>query len=371
MTHTQGRPRLLLVAPPESYRIAAYLRAANSLKVDLQIASRGEHSLVSAIASGIHIDLENEQQALDKILAIAQQKAFAGIVAPDDYTVELGAKIAARLGLPHNSPEAVKTARRKDLARQILKKNGVPVPEHTTINLNDDIKSQIKGLPLPYPCVVKPVSLSGSRGVIRVDNQSQLITACQRISKIVAHLNNVEEKMTLLVEQYIPGIEVAVEGFLQNGQFKLLTLFDKPDPLEGPYFEETYYITPSRLSAASQRLVTNRVAQACQAYGLTTGPVHAELRLWQDEAWILEVAARTIGGECARLLKFGTGLDIEQLVIANAIGESVAINAFEGAAGVLMIPTPKAGILRRVEGVLNAQKNPFNRFRYHCGTRRP
>ncbi len=360
-----------MVAPPESYRIAAYLRAANSLKVDLQIASRGEHSLVSAIASGIHIDLENEQQALDKILAIAQQKAFAGIVAPDDYTVELGAKIAARLGLPHNSPEAVKTARRKDLARQILKKNGVPVPEHTTINLNDDIKSQIKGLPLPYPCVVKPVSLSGSRGVIRVDNQSQLITACQRISKIVAHLNNVEEKMTLLVEQYIPGIEVAVEGFLQNGQFKLLTLFDKPDPLEGPYFEETYYITPSRLSAASQRLVTNRVAQACQAYGLTTGPVHAELRLWQDEAWILEVAARTIGGECARLLKFGTGLDIEQLVIANAIGESVAINAFEGAAGVLMIPTPKAGILRRVEGVLNAQKNPFNRFRYHCGTRRP
>ena len=96
--------------------------------------------------------------------------------------------------------------------------------------------------------------------------------------------------MTLLVEQYIPGIEVAVEGFLQNGQFKLLTLFDKPDPLEGPYFEETYYITPSRLSVASQRLVTNRVAQACQAYGLTTGPVHAELRLWQDEAWILEVA---------------------------------------------------------------------------------
>jgi biotin carboxylase len=211
----------------------------------------------------------------------------------------------------------------------------------------------------PFPCVVKPVSLSGSRGVIRVNNDNEFIEACERIQNIVAMVANEEEKSLLLVEEYIPGIEVAVEGFLTESEFLPLALFDKPDPLEGPFFEETYYITPSRQPLELQQFIFQRVHAACQAYGLKTGPVHAELRLHDNQIWIIEVAARTIGGECAQLLKFGTGYSLEQLVIAHSLGLRLNIQPMEEAAGVLMIPTPKPGILRRVEGVLAAQKIPL------------
>ncbi|WP_455212521.1 ATP-grasp domain-containing protein [Kaarinaea lacus] len=351
------KPRLLLVAPPDSYRIAAYLKAAQSLDVELQIASRGEHSLVNEIAAGVHINLDNEQQALDKILSIARQKPYQSIIAPDDYTVELAAKIAQALDLPHNPPAAARFSRRKDLARERLHQNHIPTPQFRRIDLKKDLTTQISGF--PFPCVVKPVSLSGSRGVIRVNNAIEFIEACARIKKIVSMLSHEDEKNFLLVEEYIPGNEVAVEGFLKDSEFIPLALFDKPDPLEGPFFEETYYITPSRLSLEHQQHIFQQVHAACKAYGLRTGPVHAELRLHDNQAWIIEVAARTIGGECAQLLKFGTGYSLEQLVIAHSIGLDITMQPMEEAAGVLMIPTPKPGILRRVEGVLAAQKIPL------------
>jgi biotin carboxylase len=351
------RPRLLLVAPPDSYRIAAYLKAANSLNVELQIASRGEHSLVNEIAAGVHINLDDEQQALEKILRIARQKPYQSIIAPDDYTVELAAKIAQALGLPHNPPAAARFSRRKDLARERLHQHHIPTPQFRRIDLRKDLTPQMTGF--PFPCVVKPVSLSGSRGVIRVNNDNEFIEACERIQNIVAMVANEEEKSLLLVEEYIPGIEVAVEGFLTESEFLPLALFDKPDPLEGPFFEETYYITPSRQPLELQQFIFQRVHAACQAYGLKTGPVHAELRLHDNQIWIIEVAARTIGGECAQLLKFGTGYSLEQLVIAHSLGLRLNIQPMEEAAGVLMIPTPKPGILRRVEGVLAAQKIPL------------
>jgi len=346
-----------LVAPAESYRIAAYLKAAQSLNVELEIASRGEYSLVSEIASGVHVNLDFPEQALKKILEIAGNNPYHGIIAPDDYTVELAAKIALTLGLQHNPPEAAKYSRRKDLAREVLHQYQVPIPQFRRIDLNQNLLAQIKHF--PFPCVVKPVSLSASRGVIRVDNEQEFVTACDRIQKIIAYLNDDFEKNTLLVEEYIPGIEVAVEGFLKNGEFIPLAMFDKPDPLEGPFFEETYYITPSRLPLEQQHYVFQLVHDACKAYGLCTGPVHAELRLRDNRAWIIEVAARTIGGECAQLLKFGTGYSLEQLVIAHSLGLDTEVQSMEEAAGVLMIPTPKSGVLRRVEGVLAAQKIPL------------
>ena len=351
------KPRLLLVAPPDSYRIAAYLKAAHSLNVDLQIASRGEHSLVGEIAAGVHINLDDERQALERILHSARDNPYRSVIAPDDYTVELAAKIAQALGLQHNPPAAARFSRRKDLAREQLRKHHIPTPEFRRIDLDKELKTQIADF--PFPCVVKPVSLSGSRGVIRADNEAQFVTACARIKNIVSTQSKDYDKSTLLVEKYIPGIEVAVEGFLTDGEFRPLALFDKPDPLEGPFFEETYYITPSRLPVERQQHIFQQVQAACQAYGLKTGPVHAELRLHDNQAWIIEVAARTIGGECAQLLKFGTGYSLEQLVIAHSMGLAVDVKPMEEAAGVLMIPTPKSGILRRVEGVLAAQKMPL------------
>jgi biotin carboxylase len=206
--------------------------------------------------------------------------------------------------------------------------------------------------------VLKPLNMSASRGVIRVDDGAAFHTAVTRIAAILAELHHPEERGTLLAEAYLPGKEVALEGLLTEGQLRVLALFDKPDPLEGPFFEETYYITPSRLPDALQGAIADQVAAACAAYGLEQGPVHAELRINDAGIWILEVAARTIGGQCARLLRFGTGHSLEQLVVAHAIGQPLPVETREGAAGVLMIPIPRRGVLRRVEGVLAAEKVP-------------
>lgn len=352
------RPRLLLIAPHSSYRIAPYLSAAQSLDVDVLVASTSEHSLVSAVAEGLRIDLEQPAAAVESLLCAANEHPFAGVIATDDSVVKLASMIAERLNLPHNSPQAVHLTQRKDLARARLAAHGVPVPGFVRIDLQADITQQASTL--RYPCVIKPLSLSGSRGVIRVDNTEQAAVAIQRIAVIVSELSGAEERRYLLAEDYLPGIEIALEGMLNNGKLQVLALFDKPDPLEGPYFEETYYITPSRLPEAQQTLIARRVSEACTAYGLTSGPVHAELRLnasqQKTEAWILEVAARTIGGQCAQLLKQGTGHGLEELVIAHAIGKTLPQQNMRSAAGVLMIPIPQAGILRRVEGLSAARR---------------
>jgi biotin carboxylase len=205
---------------------------------------------------------------------------------------------------------------------------------------------------------VKPVSLSASRGVIRANTAEELLAACYRILPLTQDLPDPEERQLLLVEQYIEGREYAVEGLLHDGRLEILLIFDKPDLMQGPYFEETYYITPSHLPADMQAAAQQRLADACAAYGLSTGPVHAELRINDAGIWLLEVASRTIGGECARLLRFGTGHGLEDLVLAQATNQPLLRQPPAGAAGVLMIPIPGRGILRRVEGVTEAQKVP-------------
>ncbi len=349
-------PRVLLVAPPHSYRIAAYVQAAHSLEIDILVASEGRHSLVGAVAQGLHVDLDSPE-ALPSLVAEGRERGFAGVVATDDGTMELATAVADVLGLPHNPVESMRIARRKDLARQTLATAGLPVPGFRLLDLTALENSQIRTL--RYPCVVKPLALSGSRGVIRADNPRDLVAACRRIQAIVKEVREPEERERVLVEDFIPGPEVAVEGMLDDGKLRILALFDKPDPLDGPFFEEAFYVTPSRLEGDLQALIARRVQQACAAYGLRQGPVHAELRLSGGDAWILEVAARTIGGQCARLLRFGTGSGLEELVLAQAVGQWPQLEAAGGAGGVLMIPIPRAGILRRVEGVLAAGDVPY------------
>ena len=349
-------PRLLLIAPHSSYRIAPYLHAAQALGVEVLVASTSEHSLVSAVAEGLRIDLHRPEQALASLLDEARLRPFAGVIASDDSAVDLAARIAQQLDLPHNPPTAVRLTQRKDQARARLQEHGVPVPGFTRMDLQSDLAPQLAAL--HYPCVLKPLNLSGSRGVIRADNPQQAMAAAQRIAAIVAELDDAEAQRHILVEDYLPGIEVALEGMLHNGKLQVLALFDKPEPLQGPYFEESYYITPSRLAEEQQALIARRVSEACAAYGLVHGPVHAELRLHNGEASILEVAARTIGGQCAQLLKQGSGHSLEALVIAQAMGKPLASATDNSAAGVLMIPIPRAGILRRVEGLGAARRVP-------------
>ncbi len=351
--------RILLIAPHGSYRTAPFLAAAKARGIDVLIASEAKHSLVSAYAQGLHLNLDDPQASLQTILCEARRRPFAAVLGCDDASTELAALAAGELGLPHNPTTAVRLARRKDLARAQLAKAGVPVPRHWRLDLRRPLATQIEDV--RFPCVLKPVALSASRGVIRANNVAEFTHAAVRIQVLLARagLHDAEERETILVEEFIPGFEVAVEGLLTHGQLEILTIFDKPDPLDGPYFEETYYITPSRLDAPTQQTLLETISAACAAYGLREGPIHAECRINEQGVWILEVAARTIGGLCGRLLRFGTGSSLEELVLLHALGERPALNKEAGGAGVLMIPIPQAGILRRVEGISAAEKVPY------------
>lgn len=358
--NNSDQQRLLLIAPHSSYRISPYIQAARKLGVKVLVASTSEHSLVSEVAEGLRIDLESNAEdpdVLEPIVKAHNDRQFSGVIATDDSAVTIAAFVARALGLPHNPPEAVQLTHRKDLARTCLNQHGVAVPEHRRIDLLSDVSKQAREL--FYPCVLKPLNLSGSRGVIRANNPQQCIAACERIKAIISDAQEDDSRRFALAERYIPGREFALEGMLHQGELEVLALFDKPDPMEGPFFEETYYITPSRLPAPDQQLITQTVSDACKAYGLVHGPIHAELRLHDDMAWVLEIAARTIGGQCAQLLRHGTGYGLEELVISQSTGKSLSFQKNLQAAGVLMIPIPTAGILRRVEGLAAARRVPF------------
>ena len=360
--YSRQRDRVLVIAPHGSYRTAPFIKAANQLNVDVLIASQGEHSIVSEYVQGLHIDFQSEEQAIATILAEAKKQPFTGIIGTDDVTTELAARVAIKLELPHNEPQAVKIAQRKDLARLSLKNTEVKIPQFDLLSTIEPLSQQ--NIHINYPAVIKPVALSASRGVIRVNDFLELQHAVDRITKMLTTELQIDEAIReiLLLEEFIPGKEIAVEAMLYNGELDVLAIFDKPDPLDGPFFEETYYLTPTSFSKDIQQEIKQTVVKACQAYGLTEGPVHAECRINEKGVWILEVAARTIGGMCGRLLGLGTGYSLEALVLLHAMGKRAEIKttkSSESGLGVLMIPIPRAGILKRVEGLLAAQRIPY------------
>jgi biotin carboxylase len=233
----------------------------------------------------------------------------------------------------------------------------VPVPRFRRIALADDPFMAARGV--AFPCVLKPLTLSASRGVIRANNIDQFMAAFRRIAALLTR-DDVEVTgdgaRWLLAEAYVPGIEVALEGLVIGGRLHTLALFDKPDPLEGPFFEETIFVTPSRLPDAVQERIRGVSAAACAALGLSEGPVHAELRFNADGPWVLEIAARSIGGLCSRTLRFGTGLTLEELILRHALGRPIAsLDRDRLAAGVMMIPIPRAGRLQAVRGEADAR----------------
>ena len=354
-TINNDAPCVLIIAPHGSYRTFAFIKAAEKLAINTLIASDGKHSLISVYAQGIHLDFTQPDSLYTQLLGSVQGYNVVGVIATDDYTTELAARIAQTLDLPHNDPNAVLLTQRKDLAREQLEKHNVSKPRHWRLDRQSDINSQLSEI--IYPVVVKPVALSGSRGVIRANDQAELLNAIDRISQLLNSMNDLSQdaQRFLLVEAFIDGDEFAVEGMLYQGELSLLTIFDKPEPLNGPYFEENYYISPSKLSSQVQQQIKGVLQQACDAYGLSEGPIHAECRIRDGQVYIIEVAARTIGGLCARLLNVGTGHSLEEIVLQHAIGQPLAIKPQQQAAGVLMIPIPKAGILKRVEGMLAAQ----------------
>jgi biotin carboxylase len=204
---------------------------------------------------------------------------------------------------------------------------------------------------IPFPVVVKPVGLSASRGVMRADDAEAALAATRRVRAICDG--------PIIVEEYVPGDEVAVEGLLRDGELEVLAIFDKPDPLVGPYFEETIYVTPSRLPSGTQARVGDLVARAAAALGLTEGPVHAELRIDGSRIWVIEIAARSIGGLCARALRFGAGISLEEVILRHALRQPLdGIAREDAASGVMMLPIAHAGVLQEVRGQGGARAVP-------------
>jgi len=311
----------------------------------------------------VSLDYRRPARAAERIAMLAKERPIHGIVPTDEGTAVIAASAAARLKLAHNAPEATRRAANKHAQRLTLARAGVPIPPFSLHALRDGPERAAGQV--PYPCVLKPLALSASRGVIRADDRSSFIAAFKRIERILAAArserrpNDADGGRCILVEGFVPGAEMAVEGLLRGGKLEVLALFDKPDPLDGPYFEETLYVTPSRHEIEQQREVVRVVAGAAQAMGLGEGPLHAEVRLGDHGPVVLEVAARSIGGLCARTLRFGAGISLEEIVIAHAMGLPLPDLARERrAAGVVMLPIPRAGVLRCVNGIERAKQVP-------------
>ncbi|MFL5807131.1 MAG: ATP-grasp domain-containing protein, partial [Roseiflexaceae bacterium] len=256
--------------------------------------------------------------------------------------------------------DAAEAARDKYLMRTLLARGGVPVPEFRLCSTADDL--QALAAQVMYPCVVKPLRLNGSRGVIRADDPAQFVAAARRLARLLHAIEPTPEPKPFLVERFIPGFEVALEGVLDRGRLQALALFDKPDPLDGPFFEETIYVTPSRLPAEVQAAICACAADAAAALGLRTGPMHAELRVNEQGPWLVEVAGRSIGGLCSKTLRFGTDASLEELILrqacAGAFRETPLPAREQAAGGVMMIPIPGEGLLRGVAGLEQARAVP-------------
>jgi biotin carboxylase len=349
--------RVLLLLPSTGYRNADFLAAARKLGVEVVPAANYCHQLAPSwgLAPVMALHFDRPQQAAATVLREIGPPPDA-VLAVDDSGVELAALLSERLRLPGNSPAAVSRVRDKLAFRRLQQQIGSACPEFH--HLASDADPCSLAPELGFPVVVKARRLSASRGVIRADNADELIRAVTWVRAIQARADRDAAELGVIVEGFIPGREYALEGTLERGALTTLALFDKPDPLDGPHFEETIYVTPSRLPPEAQRRIRDEVARACREAGLRHGPVHAEARLNPHGVWILEIAARSIGGLCARTLDHVLGMSLEELILRQALGEPIAIAADGGAAGVMMIPTPRRGIYHGSEGIAAARALP-------------
>ncbi|MEW5849133.1 MAG: ATP-grasp domain-containing protein [Myxococcota bacterium] len=361
--------RVLLLTQKRTYRLDDIQAAADKLGVRLTVGSDRCHRLSKGWQDeDLTLPLEDEARCFTHVEKAHAAAGFAAIVGTCDQTSALAARLSARLGLRTNPPEAAAIARNKALLRTCLTAGNVATPRARSFALPRDVGvaaeviADVVARELGWPVVVKPALLSGSRGVMRADDAPSLHACLERLTRILADpdlkRSRDPDRAKIVVEEFIPGVEVAVEGLLHDGELQVLAFFDKPDPLDGPFFEETLYITPSRHPAPVQLETVAAVAQAARAMGLTHGPVHAELRLDARHGGrpvVIEAAARSIGGLCSRMLRFGTGRSLDEVVLEAALGRAYQAPPREVAAvGVMMLPIPRAGIFHGVDGVAEA-----------------
>jgi biotin carboxylase len=357
--------RLLLLFPAQSYRVDAYVAAARRRGIELVLGTDLPGAFVRHGLPLVTVNFRDPESAGAAIVTAARAAPLDGIVPTNETTAVVAALAAERLGLSHAPPSAAYAARNKRRMRAVFAEAGVPSPRAIAIGPNDDPQKWLREI--RFPCVVKPTMLTGSQGVIRADNPESFVAAVWRVRGILAgHGSDAStdpDFYHVIVEDYLPGREVAVEAMITRGEIRVLALFDKPDDLVGPYFEETLYISPSRLSREEQAAVLDVTERAARALGLWHGPVHAELRVDGARAAVVEIAARSIGGLCSRAFESVTG-PLEDIVLTHAAGLPVpyplgGVHDDDAvAAGVMMMPIPRSGILRRVTGLDAARAVP-------------
>ncbi|MBE0612836.1 MAG: ATP-grasp domain-containing protein [Burkholderiales bacterium] len=346
--------RVLLLLPTTGYRNDDFLEAAGQL--DIQIISVANYCRRLAPSWGKgpmqSVPFDQPERALNRVLNALKRRPDA-VLAVDDSGLDLAALLRQRLGLAGNSPEAVRLTRDKLAFRRLLHDAGLNCPDF--FHLARDADANALPQPLRFPVVVKARRLSASRGVVRADTPQAYARAVNWVRAIQAKADRDAAALGLIVEDFIPGSEHALEGLLQDGALRLLALIDKPDPLDGPYFEETVYLTPSRLTPEQQDAIVQSVQRACVLAGLKSGPVHAEMRLNAQGVWLLELAARSIGGLCGRMLRPALGMSLEELILRDALQLPLPEARQAAANGVMMIPIPRHGLFQGVSGIEQAR----------------
>lgn len=360
--------RILLLIPATSYRATAFIEAARAIGVDITVGSNHKSTLAEMNPAGfLSLDIGDIPRAVETARSFSRTYPMEAVVGVDDQSVITASAIAEELNLPHNTIISVTAACNKYIMREFLSQHNIPQPNYRKVSIDEPLEN-IESM-VTYPAVLKPVTLSGSRGVVKVTGRKELHDAVSLIRKIVNKLDSTEvtqEGRSILIEEYIEGDEVAVEGLLHEDYLQALALFDKPDPLRGPYFEETIYTTPSRLSDSMQSEIFEVVKNAARALKLVRGPVHAEVRFNAGGVYLIELAARSIGGYCARVLRFEdpetdtAKISLEELILRDALREPVqSFRREEHAAGVMMIPVPGRGVVKDVYGREEAMKVPY------------
>jgi biotin carboxylase len=348
--------RLLVLLPSTSYRARDVIRAARRLDVDLVVATDHEQVLESQTSDAtLTIPFNDPVSAWERVEELHGRRPLDAVVGLDDESILAAAALAQALGVPANSPDAIAATRSKLRMRTLLAAAGLRSPEFRALPLTDLAGAAAQQ---DFPCVLKPTFLSGSRGVIRADSVDEFVAAGRRIAAILAEIDVYQggpDSHLIMVESYLEGTEVAVDGLLANGNFQPIAFFDKPDPLTGPYFEETLYVTPSRHPPATLAAVQEEIQLAVLALGLEHGPVHAELRLHRGTPTLLEIAARPIGGLCPRVVPLALGVELEDLILGAALGAPPPPLRQQQAAGVMMMPIPRPGTLAAIDGLETAR----------------
>lgn len=349
---------MLLLATTTGYQTRMFAEAAARLGVEILYATDRCDQLEDPWRDGaIAVRFHEEWRSVDALLKAVEKRPVQAVVAVGDRPTVLASYVSRLLGMPSHPPEAAAAARDKRLTRERLKAAGLLTPSFFAVPVGAEAESLVERL--RFPVVIKPTVLSASRGVIRADDTLSFVTAFDRVRRLLASADVREmrdpEADVIQIEEYIPGAEYALEGILENGVLRTLAIFDKPDPLDGPFFEETIYVTPSRVNQGIQHQIEEAVTKAIAALGLCHGPIHAECRVNSRGVFVLEVAARPIGGLCAKALRFVSGdstIGFEEFLLRHALGEQMSEWQRETpASAVMMIPIPRSGVYRRVEGV--------------------